>query len=58
MRINQIPRQIPQQIWYSRPEVSILLGGVLPFGAILIELFFIWYDLSVGLALSFVNISS
>lgn len=42
IRINLIPRQIPDQLWYTRPIVSILLGGVLPFGAILIELFFIW----------------
>eukprot|EP01089_Gocevia_fonbrunei_P014850 TRINITY_DN4180_c0_g2_i1.p1 TRINITY_DN4180_c0_g2~~TRINITY_DN4180_c0_g2_i1.p1 ORF type:complete len:634 (+),score=120.22 TRINITY_DN4180_c0_g2_i1:94-1995(+) len=41
IRINQIPRQIPEQIWYMKPIFSILMGGILPFGAIFIELFFI-----------------
>jgi len=41
VRTNQIPRQIPEQVWYMRPIVSILMGGILPFGAIFIELFFI-----------------
>ncbi|EGG19796.1 TM9 protein A [Cavenderia fasciculata] len=41
VRTNQIPRQIPDQIWYMSPTVSILMGGILPFGAIFIELYFI-----------------
>ncbi|KAL6052447.1 Transmembrane 9 superfamily member [Balamuthia mandrillaris] len=41
VRVNQIPRQIPDQVWYMRPVFSILMGGILPFGAIFIELFFI-----------------
>lgn len=41
MRINQIPRQIPEQPWYLRLWPSVLMGGILPFGAIFIELFFI-----------------
>lgn len=41
VRVNQIPRQIPEQVWYMKPVVSILMGGILPFGAIFIELFFI-----------------
>eukprot|EP01086_Lenisia_limosa_P017925 TRINITY_DN942_c0_g1_i1.p1 TRINITY_DN942_c0_g1~~TRINITY_DN942_c0_g1_i1.p1 ORF type:complete len:635 (+),score=143.10 TRINITY_DN942_c0_g1_i1:114-2018(+) len=41
VRTNQIPRQIPVQVWYMRPFVSIAVSGVLPFGAIFIELFFI-----------------
>jgi transmembrane 9 superfamily protein 2/4 len=41
VRVNQIPRQIPEQVWYMKPIVSILMGGILPFGAIFIELFFI-----------------
>lgn len=40
-RTNQIPRQIPEQVWYMRPLFSILMGGILPFGAVFIELFFI-----------------
>jgi len=38
---NQIPRQIPEQAWYMQPIFSILVGGILPFGAVFIELFFI-----------------
>lgn len=41
VRTNKIPRQIPEQAWYMRPEFSILIGGILPFGAVFIELFFI-----------------
>jgi len=41
VRINQIPRQVPEQVWYMRPAFSIVVGGVLPFGAVFIELFFI-----------------
>ncbi|KAG0340642.1 hypothetical protein BG004_006339 [Podila humilis] len=38
---NQIPRQIPDQVFYLRPIPSMLIGGLLPFGAIFIELYFI-----------------
>uniref|UniRef100_A0A0D6R1M1 Transmembrane 9 superfamily member n=1 Tax=Araucaria cunninghamii TaxID=56994 RepID=A0A0D6R1M1_ARACU len=41
VRTNKIPRQIPEQAWYMRPFFSILIGGILPFGAVFIELFFI-----------------
>eukprot|EP00033_Pygsuia_biforma_P000911 GCRY01001051.1.p1 GENE.GCRY01001051.1~~GCRY01001051.1.p1 ORF type:complete len:548 (+),score=105.79 GCRY01001051.1:399-2042(+) len=41
VRTNQIPRQIPALLWYMRPVFVVLMGGVLPFGAIFIELFFI-----------------
>jgi len=41
VRVNQIPRQVPEQVWYMRPAFSIVVGGVLPFGAVFIELFFI-----------------
>ena len=41
VRTNQIPRQIPEQVVYLRPIPSILLSGVLPFGAIFVELYFI-----------------
>lgn len=41
VRTNKIPRQIPPQPWYMNPAVSVLLGGILPFGAVFIELFFI-----------------
>jgi len=41
VRTNQIPRQIPEQVWYMSPVFSVLMGGILPFGAVFIELFFI-----------------
>jgi transmembrane 9 superfamily protein 2/4 len=36
-----IPRQIPDQAWYMQNFVSVMIGGILPFGAVFIELFFI-----------------
>ncbi|KAJ1521153.1 hypothetical protein ONE63_002848 [Megalurothrips usitatus] len=41
VRTNQIPRQIPDQNLYTRPVPGIIMGGVLPFGCIFIQLFFI-----------------
>ncbi|KAG7023443.1 Transmembrane 9 superfamily member 10, partial [Cucurbita argyrosperma subsp. argyrosperma] len=41
VKTNKIPRQIPEQAWYMKPSFSILIGGILPFGAVFIELFFI-----------------
>lgn len=41
VRTNQIPRQIPPSTNYMRPIPSMLLVGVLPFGAIFVELYFI-----------------
>uniref|UniRef100_H2ZB08 Transmembrane 9 superfamily member n=1 Tax=Ciona savignyi TaxID=51511 RepID=H2ZB08_CIOSA len=41
VRTNQIPRQIPEQVLYTKPLTCILMGGVLPFGCIFIQLFFI-----------------
>jgi len=40
-KTNQIARFIPDLPWYSSPPISFLLGGVLPFGSVCIELFFI-----------------
>eukprot|EP00002_Diphylleia_rotans_P008454 TRINITY_DN182_c0_g3_i1.p1 TRINITY_DN182_c0_g3~~TRINITY_DN182_c0_g3_i1.p1 ORF type:complete len:637 (-),score=136.16 TRINITY_DN182_c0_g3_i1:126-2036(-) len=41
VRTNTMPRQIPDQQWYMHPTATILMGGILPFGAIFIELYFI-----------------
>jgi len=41
VRTNQIPRQIPPSTSYMRPIPSMLLVGILPFGAIFVELYFI-----------------
>ena len=42
VKTNHIARLIPQpQPWYSTPPVSFLVGGILPFGSVCIELFFI-----------------
>jgi transmembrane 9 superfamily protein 2/4 len=40
-RTHQIARHIPVQPWYLHPMITIPMGGVLPFGAVFIELFFI-----------------
>merc|ERR1712146_732549 len=41
VRVNHIPRQVPEQVWYMKPSFSVVVGGVLLFGAVFIELFFI-----------------
>ena len=41
VRTNQIPRSIPVQAWYMHPIITCLIGGVLPFGAVSVELYFI-----------------
>ncbi|KAF4974517.1 hypothetical protein FZEAL_8585 [Fusarium zealandicum] len=41
VRTNQIPRQIPPVTTYLKPIPSMLIVGLLPFGAIFVELYFI-----------------
>src|SRR4051812_15356749 len=41
-RVNPIPRQIPEKLWYAEPLVVVALGGILPFGSIFIEMYFIF----------------
>lgn len=41
VRTNQIPRHIPPVQWHMNPYFTITMGGILPFGAVFIELFFI-----------------
>uniref|UniRef100_A0A8C0S360 Transmembrane 9 superfamily member n=1 Tax=Canis lupus familiaris TaxID=9615 RepID=A0A8C0S360_CANLF len=38
---NQIPRHVPQQTFLTKPLFGIVIGGILPFGCIFIQLFFI-----------------
>ena len=49
-KTNSIPRQIPEQPWYTVPTYSVLLAGLVPFAVIFIELLFvfrsIWQDKS------------
>eukprot|EP00904_Undaria_pinnatifida_P003732 jgi/Undpi1/1335/HiC_scaffold_11.g04727.m1 len=40
-RVNSIPRPIPEGAWYSQPSVVVPLAGILPFGSIFIEMYFI-----------------
>eukprot|EP00920_Eleutheroschizon_duboscqi_P031725 GHVT01076419.1.p1 GENE.GHVT01076419.1~~GHVT01076419.1.p1 ORF type:complete len:618 (-),score=43.81 GHVT01076419.1:1966-3819(-) len=42
VRINKIPRQIPQQPWFMNPIFCGLFGGALPFLAMFTELFFLF----------------
>lgn len=41
-RTKPIPRQLPQHVWYTQPTVTVLLGGILPFASIFIELYFLF----------------
>ncbi|XP_011304608.1 transmembrane 9 superfamily member 2 isoform X1 [Fopius arisanus] len=41
VRTNQIPRQIPEQSFYTQAIPGVVMGGVLPFGCVFIQLFFI-----------------
>ncbi|PRP79812.1 hypothetical protein PROFUN_12484, partial [Planoprotostelium fungivorum] len=41
-RINPVPRQIPEKRWYLSPSAVVLLGGLLPFGSIFIENYFVF----------------
>ncbi|CAL5048973.1 unnamed protein product [Urochloa decumbens] len=41
VRTNKTPRPIPEQPWYMNPAISILLGGILPFSAVFVELFYV-----------------
>ncbi|KAF1353782.1 multispanning membrane protein [Delphinella strobiligena] len=45
IKATVIPRQIPQQTWYTRSLQSILLAGLIPFAVIFIELLFVFKNL-------------
>ena len=40
-RVNAVPRPIPEKRWFMEPAVISVLGGILPFGSIFIEMYFI-----------------
>uniref|UniRef100_A0A5K3FS53 Transmembrane 9 superfamily member n=1 Tax=Mesocestoides corti TaxID=53468 RepID=A0A5K3FS53_MESCO len=41
-RVNPVPRPIPPAKWFTKPLVISLIGGILPFGSIFIEMYFIF----------------
>ena len=41
VKTNMVPRVIPSQAWYLNLLFTMLVGGILPFGAVFIELYFI-----------------
>ncbi|KAL3366261.1 hypothetical protein AABB24_011090 [Solanum stoloniferum] len=41
-RVKNIPRPIPEKKWYLRPSVISLVGGLLPFASIFIEMYYIF----------------
>eukprot|EP00252_Welwitschia_mirabilis_P021821 TRINITY_DN5713_c0_g1_i1.p1 TRINITY_DN5713_c0_g1~~TRINITY_DN5713_c0_g1_i1.p1 ORF type:complete len:588 (-),score=64.12 TRINITY_DN5713_c0_g1_i1:366-2129(-) len=41
-RVKTIPRPIPEKKWYLTPTVVSLMGGLLPFGSIFIEMYFVF----------------
>ncbi|XP_070545494.1 transmembrane 9 superfamily member 3-like [Ptychodera flava] len=41
-RVNAVPRPIPEKKWFMEPYVIVMLGGILPFGSIFIEMYFIF----------------
>ncbi|KAI5084201.1 hypothetical protein GOP47_0000370 [Adiantum capillus-veneris] len=41
-RVKTIPRPIPERKWYLTPSVISIMGGLLPFGSIFIEMYFVF----------------
>lgn len=41
IKTNKIPRLVPLQSWYMNPLITILFWGILPYGAVFIEIFLI-----------------
>ncbi|MCO5601911.1 hypothetical protein L7F22_056037 [Adiantum nelumboides] len=41
-RVKTIPRPIPEKKWYLTPFIISLMGGLLPFGSIFIEMYFVF----------------
>lgn len=41
-RVKRIPSPIPSRAWYFAPAFIVMVGGLLPFGSIFIEMYFIF----------------
>jgi transmembrane 9 superfamily protein 3 len=41
-RTSPVPRPIPEKKWFMEPSIIMFLGGILPFGSISIEMYFIF----------------
>ncbi|KAL5564290.1 hypothetical protein UlMin_027454 [Ulmus minor] len=41
VEISKVGRKIPKQSWYMNPAFAILIGGILPFGVVFNQLFFV-----------------
>ncbi|CAH8863857.1 unnamed protein product [Trichobilharzia szidati] len=41
-RVNPVPKPIPEKKWFMEPAFLIIAGGLLPFGSIFIELYFVF----------------
>lgn len=44
-KTNSVPRQIPEQLWYTKRIYATLLTGLVPFAVIFIELLFVFRSL-------------
>jgi transmembrane 9 superfamily protein 3 len=50
--VKRIPSPVPERSWYLRPWAIMLAGGLLPFGSIFIEMYFVFtsfWNYKVGL---------
>lgn len=56
VKTNMVPRVVPSQAWYLNLLFTMVVGGILPFGAVFIELYFImssvWLQVHVSLNLN------
>lgn len=48
VKTSSIPRQIPDQPWFMGAPFTLMVGGILPFGACFVELYFIMASVWMG----------
>ena len=41
-RVSSVPSEIPTNVWYGGPGTLVLVSGILPFGCIFVEVFFVF----------------